>query len=106
MSNSVLKVPSLELKLDKNQINSLVQQYIAQCYKKSDIEQRIYQYATQRISKKVDMMFSDGTIFESISKRLVKEVPLTEIISLVNKEDFNEAIKERVTKHLISKLGL
>ena len=37
-----LQLPELEIKLNDAQINSLVQQYIAQTYRESDIQNRIY----------------------------------------------------------------
>lgn len=95
---------TLEVNLNDKQINSLVQQYIAQCYSKTDVENRIYSYATQRISKRIAQMVNDGSLLDAIAKRVVKEVPIDKIISLIDKDTVNEIVAERISKHLINKL--
>lgn len=96
----------LEIKLNDKQINSLVQQYITQCYSKSNIENRIYSYACQRINKKIDEMFNNGTLLDAISKRIVKDIPIEQLIPLIDKDKLNETIIDRVSKHLLNKIKL
>lgn len=101
---ALLNYPKLDLNLSNKQINSLVQQYITQCYSKSDIDNRIYSYATQRISKRIDQMINDGTLLDAIAKRVIKEVPMDKLITLIDKDKLNEVITERISKHLINKM--
>lgn len=103
---ATLNLPKIELNLKDNQINSLVQQYVTQCYSKSNIEDRIYSYATQRISKKIDQMINDGTLLDAIAKRVIKDMPIEQLISLVDKDKLNEVVIERVSKCLINKMNL
>lgn len=103
---ATLNLPKIELNLKDNQINSLVQQYVTQCYSKSNIEDRIYSYATQRISKKIDQMINDGTLLDAIAKRVIKDMPIEQLISLVDKYKLNEVVVERVSKCLINKMNL
>jgi hypothetical protein len=103
---ATLNLPKIELNLKDNQINSLVQQYITQCYSKSNIEDRIYSYATQRISKKIDQMINDGTLLDAVAKRVIKDMPIEQLISLVDKDKLNEVVVERVSKCLINKMNL
>ena len=98
-----LQLPELEIKLNDAQINSLVQQYIAQTYRESDIQNRIYCYATQRISRRIDQMINDGTLLDEIAKRLAKTIPMDKLIPLIDKDRLNEIVAERITKHLINK---
>lgn len=103
---ATLNLPKIELNLKDNQINSLVQQYVAQCYSKSNIADRIYSYATQRISKKIDQMINDGTLLDAIAKRVIKDMPIEQLISLVDKDKLNEVVVERVSKCLINRMKL
>lgn len=103
---ATLNLPKIELNLKDNQINSLVQQYVTQCYSKSNIEDRIYSYATQRISKKIDQMINDGTLLDAITKRVVKDIPIKQLISLIDKDKLNEVVVERVSKCLINRMKL
>lgn len=103
---ATLNLPKIELNLKDNQINSLVQQYVAQCYSKSDIENRIYSYAIQRISKKIDQMINDGTLLDVIAKRVIKDMSIEQLISLVDKDKLNEVVVERVSKCLINRMKL
>ena len=101
-----LNLPKIELNLKDNQINSLVQQYVTQCYSKSNIEDRIYSYATQRISKKIDQMINDGTLLDAVAKRVIKDMSIEQLISLVDKDKLNEVVVERVSKCLINRMKL
>ena len=101
---ATLNLPKIELNLKDNQINSLVQQYVTQCYSKSNIEDRIYSYATQRISKKIDQMINDGTLLDTIAKRVIKNMSIEQLISLVDKDKLNEVVVERVSKCLINRM--
>lgn len=103
---ATLNLPKIELNLKDNQINSLVQQYVTQCYSKSNIEDRIYSYATQRISKKIDQMINNGTLLDAIAKRVVKDIPIEQLISLIDKDKLNEVVVERVSKCLINRMKL
>ena len=103
---ATLNLPKIELNLKDNQINSLVQQYVTQCYSKSNIENRIYSYATQRISKKIDQMINDGTLLDAIAKRVIKDMSIEQLISLVDKDKLNEVVVERVSKCLINRMKL
>lgn len=103
---ATLNLPKIELNLKDNQINSLVQQYVTQCYSKSNIEDRIYSYATQRISKKIDQMINDGTLLDAIAKRVIKDMSIEQLISLVDKDKLNEVVVERVSKCLINRMKL
>lgn len=103
---ATLNLPKIELNLKDNQINSLVQQYVTQCYSKSNIENRIYSYATQRISKKIDQMINDGTLLDAVAKRVIKDMPIEQLISLVDKDKLNEVVVERVSKCLINRMKL
>lgn len=103
---ATLKLPKIELNLKDTQINSLVQQYVTQCYSKSNIADRIYSYATQRISKKIDQMINDGTLLDAIAKRVIKDMPIEQLISLVDKDKLNEVVVERVSKCLINRMKL
>ena len=96
----------LEIKLNENQINSLIQQYVSQSYSKSNIENRIYSYACQRINKKIDEMFNNGTLLDAISKRIVKDIPIEQLIPLIDKDKLNETIIDRVSKRLLNKIKL
>lgn len=106
MQMATLNLPKIELNLKDNQINSLVQQYVTQCYSKSNIEDRIYSYATQRISKKIDQMINDGTLLDAIAKRVIKDISIEQLISLVDKDKLNEVVVERVSKCLINRMKL
>lgn len=103
---ATLNLPKIELNLKDSQINSLVQQYVTQCYSKSNIEDRIYSYATQRISKKIDQMINDGTLLDTIAKRVIKNMSIEQLISLVDKDKLNEVVVERVSKCLINRMKL
>lgn len=106
MQMATINLPKIELNLKDNQINSLVQQYVTQCYSKSNIEDRIYSYATQRISKKIDQMINDGTLLDAIAKRVIKDMSIEQLISLVDKDKLNEVVVERVSKCLINRMKL
>ena len=106
MQMATINLPKIELNLKDNQINSLVQQYVTQCYSKSNIENRIYSYATQRISKKIDQMINDGTLLDAIAKRVIKDMSIEQLISLVDKDKLNEVVVERVSKCLINRMKL
>ena len=99
-----LTLPEIDLKLSDKQINSLVQQYITQCYSKSTVENRIYSYACQRINKKIDQMINDGTLLDAIAKRVIKDTPMDKLIDLIDKEKLNEVVVERISKHLVNKM--
>lgn len=103
---ATLNLPKIELNLKDDQINSLVQQYVTQCYSKSNIKDRIYSYATQRISKKIDQMINDGTLLDAIAKRVIKDMSIEQLISLVDKDKLNEVVVERVSKCLINRMKL
>lgn len=103
---ATLNLPKIELNLKDEQINSLVQQYVTQCYSKSNIADRIYSYATQRISKKIDQMINDGTLLDAIAKRVIKDMSIEQLISLVDKDKLNEVVVERVSKCLINRMKL
>lgn len=103
---ATLNLPKIELNLKDTQINSLVQQYVTQCYSKSNIADRIYSYATQRISKKIDQMINDGTLLDAIAKRVIKDMSIEQLISLVDKDKLNEVVVERVSKCLINRMKL
>ena len=104
MQMATLNLPKIELNLKDSQINSLVQQYVTQCYSKSNIEDRIYSYATQRISKKIDQMINNGTLLDAIAKRVIKDMSIEQLISLVDKDKLNEVVVERVSKCLINRM--
>lgn len=83
-----------------------MQQYVTQCYSKSNIEDRIYSYATQLISKKIDQMINDGTLLDAIAKRVIKDMSIEQLISLVDKDKLNEVVVERISKCLINRMKL
>lgn len=100
---------SMELNLNEKQLNTLVQKYITDCYKQSNIGNRIYSYGTSRISKKIDQMFSDGSLMDAvikqIAKNISKDIPLEHLMELVDKDKLNEAVIERVSKYIINKIN-
>ena len=99
---------SMELNLDKNQIDRIVQKYICDCYKHSLIQDRLYSYGTQRISKKVDQMIKDGSLVDAIvknvSKRICNDIPIERLMEFVDKDKLSEAVTERVSKYVIDKI--
>ena len=101
---------SMELNLNEKQINQLVQKYVADCYKQSNICDRIYSYGTSRISKKIDQMISDGSLVDAVVKQVTRNIseniPIGHLMVLVDKEKLNEAVIELVSKYVINKIKL
>ena len=101
---------SMELNLNEKQINQLVQKYVADCYKQSNICDRIYSYGTSRISKKIDQMISDGSLVDAVVKQVARNIseniPIGHLMVLVDKEKLNEAVIELVSKYVINKIKL
>lgn len=99
---------SMELNLNDKQLNQIVQKYICDCYKQANIENRLYGYGTQRLSKKVDQMINDGSLVDlvvkKVSKRICDDIPIGHLMTLVDIGNLNEAIIERVSKELLKKL--
>lgn len=99
---------SMELNLNEKQLNQLVQKYITDCYKQSNIYDRIYSYGTSRISKKIDQMVNDGSLVNAVAKRIAKsisqDIPLGHLMTFVDKDKLNEAVIERVSQHIINKI--
>lgn len=99
---------SMELNLNEKQISQLVQKYVADCYKHSNICDRIYSYGTSRISKKIDQMIMDGSLVDAVAKQVAKniskDIPLERLMEFVDKDKLNEAVTERVTQYVINKI--
>lgn len=100
---------SMELNLNEKQLNQLVQKYVTDCYKQSNICDRIYSYGTSRISKKIDQMISDGSLVDSVVKQVARNIseniPIGHLMVLVDKEKLNDAVIERVSKYVINKIN-
>ena len=56
--------------------------------------------------KKIDQMINDGTLLDTIAKRVIKNTSIEQLISLVDKDKLNEVVVERVSKCLINKMNL
>lgn len=104
MSAQILTLPKLELKLDKEQINSLVQQYLQQCYNRNDVRERAERLIQKKVDKEINKMINNGQLINRIASRIAKEIPLSEIISLIDTDKLNKIIQERVSNHIIDKL--
>ena len=99
---------SMELNLNENQLNQIVQKYITDCYKQSEICDKIYSYGTSRIRKKIDQMVNDGSLVDAVAKQVAKniskDIPLERLMEFVDKDKLNEAVIERVSKYVINKI--
>lgn len=99
---------SMELNLNEKQLNQIVQKYITDCYKQSNINDRIYSYGTSRISKKIDQMVNDGSLVDAVAKQVArnisKDIPLERLMEFVDKDKLNEAVTERVAQYVINKI--
>lgn len=104
MHKTTLQFPQLEVQLDKHQINSLVQQHLQQCYKKEAIAERAMNLIQQKVDKEIGKMIKNGTLINRIASRIVKEIPLSDIVSLIDTDKLNEIVQKRISNHLISKL--
>lgn len=90
--------------MDKQQINSLVQQYLQQCYKKEVIAERAMSIIHRKVDKEVAKMINNGALINRIASRVAKEIPLSDIVSLIDTDKLNEVVQKRVSDHLINKL--
>jgi DNA replicative helicase MCM subunit Mcm2 (Cdc46/Mcm family) len=104
MSTQNLIFPQLELKLDKQQINSLVQQYLQQCYRRESIKERAEALIQRKVDKEIKKMIDNGDLINRIARRIAKEIPLSEILPLIDNDKLNEIIQKRVGDHIINKL--
>lgn len=99
---------SMELNLNEKQLNQIVQKYITDCYKQSNIGDKIYSYGTSRISKKIDQMINDGSLADAVAKQVAKniskDIPLERLMEFVDKDKLNEAVTERVAQYVINKI--
>lgn len=99
---------SMELNLNEKQLNQIVQKYITDCYKKSEICDKIYSYGTSRILKKIEQMFDDGSLLDAVAKQVAKniskDIPLERLMEFVDKDKLNEAVIERVSKYVINNI--
>ena len=99
---------SMELNLNDKQLNQIVQKYISDCYKQSNICDKIYSYGTNRISKKIDQMVNDGSLMDSVARQVArnisKDIPLERLMEFVDMDKLNEAVIERVSKYVINKI--
>ena len=99
---------SMELNLNEKQLNQIVQKYITDCYKQSNIGDKIYSYGTSRISKKIDQMVHDGSLVDAVAKQVArnisKDIPLEYLMEFVDKDKLNEAVTERVAQYVINKI--
>lgn len=100
---------SMELNLNEKQLNQIVQKYITDCYKQSNISDKIYSYGTSRISKKIDQMVNDGSLVDAVAKQVArnisKDIPLERLMEFVDKDKLNEAVTERVAQYVINKIN-
>lgn len=104
MEKTILRFPQLELKLDKQQINSLVQDYLQQAYKREAIAERAMSLIQRKADKEVAKMINNGVLINRIASRVAKEIPLSDIVSLIDTDKLNEIVQKRVSDHLINKL--
>lgn len=99
---------SMELNLNEKQLNQIVQKYITDCYKQSNICDKIYSYGTSRISKKIDQMVNDGSLVDAVAKQVAKniskDIPLERLMEFVDKDKLNDAVTERVSQYVINKI--
>lgn len=99
---------SMELNLNDKQLNQIVQKYISDCYRQSNICDKIYSYGTSRISKKIDQMVNDGSLVDAVAKQVArnisKDIPLERLMEFVDMDKLNEAVTERVTQYVINKI--
>ena len=99
---------SMELNLNEKQLNQIVQKYITDCYKQSNIGDKIYSYGTSRISTKIDQMINDGSLVDAVAKQVAKniskDIPLERLMEFVDKDKLNEAVTERVAQYVINKI--
>lgn len=99
---------SMELNLNEKQLNQIVQKYITDCYKQSDICNKIYSYGTGRILKKIDQMLDDGSLVDAVAKQVAKniskDIPFERLMEFVDKDKLNEAVIERVSKYVINNI--
>lgn len=99
---------SMELNLNEKQLNQIVQKYITDCYKQSEICNKIYSYGTSRILKKIEQMFNDGSLVDAVAKQVAKniskDIPLERLMEFVDKDKLNEAVIERVSKYVINNI--
>lgn len=51
-------------------------------------------------------MINDGTLLDAIAKRVIKDMSIEQLISLIDKDKLNEVVVERVSKYLINKMKL
>lgn len=104
MGKTTLRFPQLEIKLDKQQINSLVQDYLQQSYKRDAIAERAMSLIQRKVDKEVAKMINNGVLINRIASRIAKEIPLSDIVSLIDTDKLNEIVQKRVSDHLINKL--
>lgn len=106
MNKNIIQFPQLEIKLDKQQINSLIQQYLQQCYKKEVIAERAMSIIQRKTDKEIDRMIKNGVLINKIASSIAKEISLSEIISLIDVVKLNEVVQKRVSDHLIEKFKI
>lgn len=58
----------------------------------------------RKVDKEVAKMINNGALINRIASRVAKEIPLSDIVSLIDTDKLNEIVQKRISDHLISKL--
>ncbi|MBR5296705.1 MAG: hypothetical protein IKU29_02410, partial [Parabacteroides sp.] len=92
----------LSIQIDDGLMNNIIQKGIAQSFRNSRVEDRLYCYGTTKLNNYINRITTDGTLVTLIAKNVAKELPMSAIEQLIDKEKLIEIIAERMVKRLLA----
>ena len=92
------------IEIDDNTLNNSIQRAVSDALKKSNIQDKLYSYGTSRIREHVDKSYRDGRLVQSVAKEMSKNIPINEILKLLDVEKIEAAIIDNVSTELIKRL--
>lgn len=88
------------IEIDNNTLNNAIQGAVSNALKKSDIQNKLYSYGTNRIRDYVNQSYRDGRLIQSVAKEMSKSVPVNDILNLIDIEELKTAIIDKVSMEL------
>ena len=92
------------IEIDSVALNNAIQGAVSDALKKSDIQDKLYSYGTGRIREHVNQSYRDGRLVQSVAKEMSKNIPINEILKLLDVEKIEAAIIDNVSTELIKRL--
>lgn len=92
------------IEIDSVTLNNSIQGAVSNALKNSDIQNKLYSYGTSRIREHVNQSYRDGRLVQSVAKEMSKNIPINEILKLLDVEKIEAAIIDNVSTELIKRL--